>query len=308
MDNINEYIKTSDDALFHYTKVSTAIEHILHAKKFRLSILGDTNDPNEYKRKLFDSHRRASAEETQVEEKQYDELLRKAEDRIERIRRFECRVMCFCTNDKPTLILSDGSSRNEELVSEGWAKSRMWSQYGENHRGICLVFSKRELELVLALAKKESQIKFYKAESVKYSEQGLRCPQIDGTRLNKEGDEKYSVSYIEENYNELFFRKHVDYRDEAEFRVLVLDADKKLEYLDITSFIKCAIIGDRTHEAYIPLIYQMSKDLNIECRKAGWSRSRGCMYIGNYRTPNLSRQFRVPESPQTTGSLRVLSE
>jgi hypothetical protein len=86
MDNIVEYIKTSDDALFHYTKVSTSIEHILHTKKFKLSVFNDTNDPNEYKHKLFNSHRRAG-QETQLEEKEYDTLLMEAQTRIERIRR-----------------------------------------------------------------------------------------------------------------------------------------------------------------------------------------------------------------------------
>ena len=141
----------------------------------------------------------------------------------------------------------------------------MWSQYGQNHYGICLVFSKRELEAVLA--EKESQVKFYKADYVQYFQQGRQQGQpwkiidgtrleIDGTRLEKERVEKYSLNFIKENSKELFFLKHIDYRDEAEFRVVVLDPDNKLEYLDISSFIKCVIIGDRTPEAYYPLIEQ----------------------------------------------------
>ena len=220
MDDIIEYVKISDDALFHYTKVSTAIEHILHTKKFRLSVLNDTNDPNEYKQKLFSSHRRASGQETRFEENQYFELLKEAKTRINRMRGFECRVMCFCTNNKPTLILSDGNSEKDQHSSNGWSKSRMWSQYGQNHYGICLVFSKRKLEEVLA--EKESQVIFYKADYVQYFQQGQPRKNIDGTRLKKEGVEKYSLNFIKENSKELFFLKHIDYRDEAEFRVVVL--------------------------------------------------------------------------------------
>jgi hypothetical protein len=78
-----------------------------------------------------------------------------------------------------------------------------------------------------------------------------------------------------ENSEELFFRKHIDYRDEAEFRVVVFGPDKKLEYLDVSSWIKCVIVGDRTPEAYIPLINQMCNALNIEFRKVHWD---GCKF------------------------------
>jgi hypothetical protein len=194
--------------------------------------------------------------------------------------------MCFCTNDKPTLILSNGNSIKDEHVSDGWEKSRMWSQYGQNHHGICLVFSKRELEAVLA--EKESEIKFYRASPVQYSQQKLRWPEIDGTRLKEEGVEEYSLNFIKENSKELFFIKHVDYRDEAEFRVVVLDPDKNLEYLDIASFIKCVIVADRTPEAYYPSIEQMCKHLNVEITRARWSRSGRYMYLRNCRTSNSS--------------------
>lgn len=287
MDNIDDYIRASDDALFHYTRVSIAIEHILHTAKLRLSLLNDTNDPNEYKQKLFGSGRRASVQETQLQEEQYYEaLLRKAQTRIEKIRRSECRVMCFCTNDKPTLILSDGTTTKDKHVSKGWEKSRMWSQYGQNHHGICLVFSKRELDAALARAKQESQIEFYRMLPVEYSQQQREWPMIDGTRLKREGLEGYSLDYIKNNSKELFFRKHVDYRDEAELRVVVLDADKKFEYVDITSFIKCVIVGDRISKAYFPLIKQMCRGLNTELRRAGWSRSKSCWYLGKCTISN----------------------
>lgn len=264
--SIDEYIKTPD-ALFHYTKTSTAIEKILHTKKFKLSLLKDANDPREYKFKLFNTVGESLDPNTTCD------LTSEAITVIDRILRYECRVMCFCTNNKPTLILGDGSSTEDEHVcSEGWNKSRMWSQYGQNHYGICLVLSKIELEKVL-----KAQVSGYKVSHVKYSQQdgtswGVKT--LDGNRLKSEGVEKYSYNHVMENSEELFFRKNIDYRDEAEFRVVILDPDKKLEYLDVSSLIKCVIVGDRTPEAYIPLINQMCNGLNIESRKASWYRGK----------------------------------
>jgi hypothetical protein len=45
--NVNEYVRTSD-ALFHYTRISTAIKHILFTRKIKLSYLKEMNDPKEY--------------------------------------------------------------------------------------------------------------------------------------------------------------------------------------------------------------------------------------------------------------------
>jgi hypothetical protein len=141
--SIDEYIETSD-ALFHYTKTSIAIEHILHTKKFKLSLLKDTNDPKEYKFKFFNIMGDSLDRDNTLD------LSNQADPVIDRILKYECRVMSFCTNNKPTLILSDGSSMEDEHVcSKGWSKSRMWSQYSQNHYGICLVFSKKGLERVL---------------------------------------------------------------------------------------------------------------------------------------------------------------
>jgi len=273
--DINEYIKTSD-ALFHYTKTSTAIEQILYTKKFKLSSLKDTNDPREYKFHLLSIHWSGWSEE----DKMFD-LQSKAISVIDRILKYECRVMCFCTNNKPTLVLSDGSSiEDEHICSEGWSKSRMWSQYGQNHYGICLVLSKKELERVLS--EKESQIRAYLANYVKYSQKygfDWEAIALDGNRLESEGVEEYSFNHVMENSEELFFRKHIDYRDEAEFRVVVFDPNKKLEYLDISSLIKCVIVGDRTHKAYISLINKMCSDINIESRRVYWDKGKSHLLL-----------------------------
>lgn len=50
--NFNKFIET-EDALFHYTKLSIAVEEILFKRRFKLSLLKNTNDPREYSIKLF---------------------------------------------------------------------------------------------------------------------------------------------------------------------------------------------------------------------------------------------------------------
>jgi hypothetical protein len=277
--DINKYVETKD-ALFHYTKTSIAIEHVLYTKKFKLSILNDTNDPREYKFKIFDSHRGCLATAA-LDDKPYYTLLREACDAINRILRFECKVMSFCSNVTPTLILSDGSSQKDEYsYSEGWERSRMWSQYGEKHYGICLILSKEELEKAL-----QTQIEKYEANYVKYLQKDDSYPSFDTSLLGEISAKECAYKYVMGNLKRFFFRKNIDYRDEAEFRVVVFDPDKKLEYFDISTSLKGVIVGDRIRDPYIHLINHMCKNLNIECRQAHWSISKPHMLLSNCKSP-----------------------
>ena len=195
----DKYVESAD-ALFHYTKISTAIEHILHEKRLKLSILKYTNDPREYKLKIRSSFGRVLSKEVPT----YDELESKANAKINRIYRYESRVMCFCTNTKPILILSNGTSlEDEHALSNGWNKSRMWSQYGQDHYGVCLVFSKKELERILSETQVQSEI-YYKADYVKYMQKENKPLEINVDYVREKGVEKYALCYIKRNTEELF--------------------------------------------------------------------------------------------------------
>jgi hypothetical protein len=248
----------SDDAIFHYTKLSNAIE-ILFTKKLKLSLLKHANDPREDKDKIFSTSCRGLPEDST------GEISKEAHPIINRILRSESRILCFCSNKKPTLILKDNNTViDEHNCLEGWNKSRMWTQYGENHCGICLVFSKESLEKELEA--KRHQILDYKCGYVQYFKEGkmpFRTTTLDGNKFVKEGA-AYLRRHVIDNSEHFFYRKHIDYRDEAEYRPVVFDPDGKLEYLDISSSIKGVIAGDGTHKSYFRLINQLSEQLKIK--------------------------------------------
>lgn len=273
---IDEYNIDSDDALFHYTKLSIAIESILPTKKLKLSLLKDANDPRENKFKFFGSFYFGLPPDSP------DSISKEAHPIIDRILRFESGVLCFCSNKKPTLILNDDNTVvDKHNCSEGWNKSRMWTQYGENHRGVCLVFSKESLEKELE-TKRHHQIVDYKCGYVQYFKEGrmpFRTTNFDGNRFVKEGA-AYLRKHVIDNSEHFFYRKHIDYRDEAEYRAVVFDPDGTLKYLDISSSIKGVIAGDGTPEVYFRLINQLSEQLKIKSWRVGWSRSNGTQYFG----------------------------
>ncbi|MBF4337287.1 hypothetical protein [Vibrio anguillarum] len=53
-DDYIEFI-SSEDALFHFTRKETALEHILFNRTLRMGEFSGTNDPQEYKPKLTDA-------------------------------------------------------------------------------------------------------------------------------------------------------------------------------------------------------------------------------------------------------------
>jgi hypothetical protein len=259
--DFNRYIK-SEDALFHYTKSSIALEKILYEKKLKFYLFKNSNDPREYGTTLIST---VGSDLTQAGNISALELV----TRINRMKS-KCRVMCFCSNKKPTIILRDTRETEDEYsFSLGWNKPRMWAQYGENHFGMCLVFSIKKIKE--EFEKRQNQYLIFKSDFVKYAQKyrhDLRA--FDGNRLKNENVEDYLNTYLLENCEEFFFRKQADFRDESEYRVVVLDRDEKLEYIDIKPIICGVIVGNRASRVYYSLINELCQKLQIEPKRIHW--------------------------------------
>ena len=126
--------------MYHYTSRDTALEHILSTRKIRLGPLSKTNDPRGTKSWTFgipgDGDFPASLEERKAE---IDRVVRisAAAEKI----RANCKVLCT-TMDDPTY-----NSTLYPMIDfkRGFGHSRMWAQYGEAHKGVCLIFDRAEL-------------------------------------------------------------------------------------------------------------------------------------------------------------------
>ena len=69
--------------------------------------------------------------------------------------------------------------------------------------------------------------------------------------------------HLEANYKYLFFKKHRDYRDEAEYRFIVLDMDNNCEYLDISDCLVGIILGHNFPITYLPIVEGIVSELEI---------------------------------------------
>ncbi len=247
----------SKDSIFHYTTNKVALENILFNSKLRLSPFNSTNDPYEYKYKMFGVIGWGWDEECRSK---LGELTYKANTLVR-----DSKVISFCQNE------FDG-----DLISRsGFLKSRVWSQYGENHKGVCLVFSK---EKILGLVEQlNCELKYF--DKVEYKPFSSLDRSFNSLRVNKSDFESNEIanlvkSHINNNYSSLFFSKEVDYKDETEFRVVVVDEIAGSLYIDISTAITAIILGDNMHEIYFDAYQKLSDKYNIPCKKLHWESTR----------------------------------
>lgn len=233
----------SDDAIFHYTKKETAMEYILNDKKLKFGLFHSTNDPHEYKKRLTPAFGWGD-----INDSIYLESMNLIDNTIQ-----NTAFLSFC-----------GNSNNK-----GFKKPRMWSQYGQNHSAICLVFSKESL--VKTIQNELSQDYLVYHEDVNYKEIDFESLSIDDDNLSVN---KVVINNIEKSYQNFLFQKHLDYKDETEFRIILIQKTEnnfyKNIFVDISDSLKFIILGDSFPKVYLPTIKELSSKLNITYEKLEW--------------------------------------
>ncbi len=247
---------SSGDAVFHYTKAETALAHILEKSTLKFSNIISSDDPYEYSLPSGTSTFGFNvAEEQQIQMMNYFcKIINKHSFRIS-----------FCNNS-----FSDGN-----LESNGFLKSRMWSQYGEGHQGVCLVFSKPELvEEVKNNICGSKDIFLY--EDIRYGETtDLTLNSSDGYIDNNDLIQKVMNSITQQKQK--FFHKVLDYRDENEFRLFLvkenIECDSMID-IDISKSLKYIIVGAKFPKVYYPLIKSFGEKFKIPYKKLHWESNK----------------------------------
>lgn len=202
----------SDDVIFHYTKTETAIEKILPTKELKFGNRLESFDPLE--NEVFNGQSIVvdPSNLNQISSKLAGELFTEKK----RIRDTTLQL-CFCSNNPP---LKDSNSTTEmKWENYGFAKPRMWDQYADHYKGVCLAFSK---EKILSALSNHGEIIAQKVEYEYYG--GLyssRLPINFFNRQTKEAQDRHWNWHLNALKADLF-RKHVDYKDEREFRICYL--------------------------------------------------------------------------------------
>jgi hypothetical protein len=237
-------ILDNTDSVFHYTKYEKAIEFILKDRQIKISRFRTTNDPVEYKQRIFGAGYIGDWTQSASEK-----LLRYKRI-INKLFEYNALFISTCMNK-----YSRGG------INRGYDNLRMWSQYGQDHKGICFILSKKDMIEELKQSKD-----IYGAYHGKVNYNGSDKKQkifLGATRSSDvEVDEDYFITkYFRKNNRIHFFTKVRDYRDENEYRFVIVSKSPQDRFLKINRALKGVIIGDRFDDVYLPTIKELCSGL-----------------------------------------------
>jgi len=256
----NEFL--SEDAIFHYTKKTIAIENILKDYQFKFSSFRKSNDPYEYNMKIFGAGSWVDGESSEIKVRETQRLgIEYMKDRAY--------YLSFCRNNFD----------NREEPKYGWENLRMWSQYGENHSGVCLVLSRKKLldEIENSFLKSDFD-KFdgkvdYQNNLGEYFRRFIMINIEEDDVKNKEPNE-IVLDHIKKHIKDILLTKQTDYENENEYRVILLRKNNTIskEYkFSIRNCIIGIIFGDRFPKVYKPTIDKLCSGNEIFYGKMLWS-------------------------------------
>lgn len=237
-----------NESLFHYTRLSTFLENILPNLSLKWGSIQKTNDPLENSVSIARICNSPKFDQGNIENlNQQFEYLNTVLDSKRIIENFK--VLCFSQSTQ---------LRNKSI--HGYNMPRMWAQYADDHRGICVEFDKKKL---IEKVKESFNPVYY--GNVKY--------RINSTKIEFDKDKLFSEDTVRKFLirfkKELFFTKHCDWSGEREFRFLYIGTDEYVVHLK--KYIKAIYLGLNFNRAYYPLIRYYNNHYKIPLYHIGIS-------------------------------------
>lgn len=121
--------------LFHYTRLSTAVESILPNWSLRMSPFSQMRDPRESQLLPIEGISGYVADDTDLR------------DEIRRFAELDQKAKALKDRVKVLALTRDDLSPRDETSSpfaRGYAHPRLWEHYADDHRGVCLCLDKTE--------------------------------------------------------------------------------------------------------------------------------------------------------------------
>lgn len=198
----NNSLSNGVKCIYHYTNAESFFS-IIRSMSLKMSSFSNSNDLNEANLANVDIIKDVHAMQS------IDSFIKR-----------RCMYLSF-TRDKRDL---DGSEH-----------PRMWAQYADNGKGVCIAINEDRFKKINHLKLKET---FFKFKNVHYVTKNGANVEL---KLNKKTRNEYD--FITHHNQELFFKKNIDWRDEHERRCIVISKTKDLSDLSDESFKYLSILG-----------------------------------------------------------------
>lgn len=257
-------VTSVENLVYHYTTAEIARDHILRNKTLKLGTYAKTNDPKETKAWQFslgtNENRDLGAYRFKETSEHFSAALKE-----------HAKLCCFSMDTAPLT-----GDHMKDILHRGYAKPRMWAQYGASHCGVCLVFRKEPL---VAAVRAHAPRSLLLAGRVNYRNRPLvqsLTPHeymIDIDLYESFGPIAYARSHVQVHHRALFFEKLLDWRDESEWRIVLLSETGADEYVQFGSALVGVMHGAAIDEEVSREIAEMTDDRDVEHMGLTWKNS-----------------------------------
>jgi hypothetical protein len=269
-----------DEYLYHYTRAWT-LPKIRKNRSLRFGPLGEMNDPQEALESNAFGMGLMGVPGEPLQITPEEDALFKARDwstEINNVRR-EVKVGAYSMDVLPDLAdvdpdHADYSVPRRLAASRGYAHPRMWAQYGDLGRGVCLVLDHELLEQAVEASTGARCEWGYGSVNYRPIEHDQSLGFFDVRDLLQSG----AGTTLLKNFEESLLTKHADWAHEAEYRFFVMDGSPEPWRVPITKGVIVALVlgskfDPRRHLRYVRAFAE-TFGVSHRVRRLQWTNGR----------------------------------
>jgi hypothetical protein len=171
---------------------------------------------------------------------------------------------------RDALAYADGT---HDVYGSAWARPRLWEQYGDRHRGVCLLFRREVFERTVSTHFSALGVGVY-SEEVSYTPGGyatsdgktLRDPALFDPKTARHALELH----IHRHHRDFYFLKSDDWESEHEYRVVVFGQPAEFAFYPCTSSLRAVIIGERFPAWQVPGAQAVCDQAQVPLVRVQW--------------------------------------
>jgi hypothetical protein len=168
-----------------------------------------------------------------------------------------------------------GYEGSAEPFGRGWGRARMWDQYAEKHKGVCLVFDRAALTARIADSLAAQNLDAPYNGAVQYSREGPSdaLMHIDLNTLDGQVTAAVMRTFVKAHNDKLFFLKTSDWETEFEYRFVVIAPGCHVD-IDYGDALKGVVLGHQFPSWQQARAMELCRDRNVSAHQVNWT--MGC--------------------------------
>jgi hypothetical protein len=249
--------------LYHFTRYTTALEYILPSHTIRFSPFLQTNDPRESKDWMFSMTGSLLTPELPNDDEIFGTYMDTQSEFNSYLKR---KTKLFCLTRDVSLPFEDCSVR-------GYSRARMWAQYADNHKGVCLIFDKKKLhKAIQSNLKNGAQLYDGPVNYGPVYSYPANAFKVKYEDIKNKGLKESARNHLNTYYKELFFEKYHDWKDETEYRWVIFNSDNEgYETFYYQDALVCIILGADFPPVYETIIQNYCRKFKVRAARMFWT-------------------------------------